>query len=92
MTIRKDTQPFFVDVDGESSSNKIVDIYITELGFVMIAVFNEDKKVTVNYICKNIQDILPEKIKLKEFNSRAEVIHQSSQQQPSKDDKFSSSL
>lgn len=92
MTIRRDTQPFFVDVDGESSSNKIVDIYITELGFVMISVFNEDKKVTVNYICKNIQDILPEKIKLKEFNSRAEVTHQSSQQQPSKDDKFSSSL
>jgi hypothetical protein len=92
MTIRRDTQPFFVDVDGESGPNKIVDIYITELGFVMISVFNEDKKVTVNYICKNIQDILPEKIKLKEFNSRAEVIHQSSQQQPSKDDKFSSSL
>ena len=92
MTIRRDTQPFFVDVEGEFSSNKIVDIYITELGFVMISVFNEDKKVTVNYICKNIQDILPEKINLKEFNSRAEVIHQSSQQQPSKDDKFSSSL
>ena len=92
MTIRRENQPFFVDVDGDSSSNKIVDIYITELGFVMISVFNEDKKVTVNYICKNIQDILPEKIKLKEFNSRAEVILQSSQQQPSKDDKFSSSL
>lgn len=92
MTIRRDTQPFFVDVDGESASNKIVDIYITELGFVMISVFNEDKKVTVNYICKNIQDILPEKIKLKDLSTRVEAIHQSSQQQPSKDDKFSSSL
>ena len=92
MTIRRETQPFFVDVDGDSSSNKIVDIYITELGFVMISVFNEDKKVTVNYICKNIQDILPEKIKLKELSTRAEVNPQSSQQQPSKDDKFPSSL
>jgi hypothetical protein len=92
MPIRRETQPFFVDVDGESSSSKIVDIYITELGFVMIAVFNEDKKVTVNYICKNIQDILPEKIKLKDLSSRAGEAHQSSQQQPSKDDKFSSSL
>jgi len=92
MTIRRETQPFFVDVDGEYTSNKIVDIYITELGFVMVAVFNEDKKVTVNYICKNIQDILPEKIKLKELSTRVEVIPQSSQQQPSKDDKFSSSL
>jgi hypothetical protein len=92
MPIRRDTQHFFVDVDGDSSSNKIVDIYITELGVVMVAVFNEDKKVTVNYICKNIQDILPEKIKLSKFSSREEVVRQSSQQQPSIDDRFSSSL
>ena len=87
MTIRKETHSFLVAVEGEPGPNRIEDIYVTELGFVMISIFNEDKKVTVNYICGEIEDFLPEKIKIKE-----EVNHQSSQQQPSKDDKFSSSL
>ena len=87
MTIRKETHPFLVAVEGEPGPNRIEDIYVTELGFVMISIFNEDKKVTVNYICGEIEDFLPEKIKIKE-----EVNLQSSQQQPSKDDKFSSSL
>jgi len=87
MTIRKETHPFLVAVEGEPGPNRIEDIYVTELGFVMISIFNEDKKVTVNYICGEIEDFLPEKIIIKE-----EVNPQSSQQQPSKDDKFSSSL
>jgi len=87
MTIRKETHPFLVAVEGEPGPNRIEDIYVTELGFVMVSIFNEDKKVTVNYICGEIEDFLPEKIKIKE-----EVNLQSSQQQPSKDDKFSSSL
>jgi len=87
MTIRKETHPFLVAVEGESGPNRIEDIYITGLGFVMISIFNEDKKVTVNYICGEIKDFLPERIKLKVGEA-----HQSSEQQPSKDDIFSSSL
>ena len=87
MAIRRETHPFLVAVEGESGPNRIEDIYITGLGFVMISIFNEDKGVTVNYICGEIEDILPEKIKIKE-----EEVRQSSEQQPSKDDKFSSSL
>ena len=87
MAIRRETHPFLVAVEGESGPNRIEDIYITELGFVMVSIFNENKKVYVNYICGEIEDILPEKIKIKE-----EEVHQSSEQQPSKDDKFSSSL
>jgi hypothetical protein len=87
MTIRRETHPFLVAVEGESGPNRIEDIYITGLGFVMISIFNVDKGVTVNYICGEIEDFLPEKIKIKE-----EEVHQSSEQQPSKDDKFSSSL
>ena len=87
MAIRRETHPFLVAVEGESGPNRIEDIYITGLGFVMISIFNEDKGVTVNYICGEIEDFLPEKIKIKE-----EEAHQSSEQQPSKDDRFSSSL
>ena len=87
MAIRRETHPFPVVVEGESGPNRIEDIYITELGFVMVSIFNEDKKVTVNYICGEIKDFLPEKIKIKE-----EEVRQSSEQQPSKDDRFSSSL
>ena len=87
MTIRRETHPFLVAVEGESSPNRIEDIYITGLGFVMISIFNEDKKVTVNYICGEIKDFLPDRIKIKE-----EEVRQSSEQQPSKDDRFSSSL
>jgi hypothetical protein len=85
MAIRKETHPFLVAVEGESGPNRIEDIYITELGFVMVSVFNEDKKVTVNYICGEIKDFLPDRIKVEE-------VRQSSEQQPSKDDRFSSSL
>ena len=87
MAIRRETHPFLVAVEGELGPNRIEDIYITGLGFVMISIFNEDKGVTVNYICGEIEDFLPEKIKIKE-----EEVRQSSEQQPSKDDKFSSSL
>ncbi len=87
MTIRRETHPFLVAVEGESGPNRIEDIYITGLGFVMISIFNEDKKVTVNYICGEIEDFLPDRIKIKE-----EEVRQSSEQQPSKDDRFSSSL
>ena len=86
-SIRREVCKFPVEVEGDSRSNRIEDIYITELGFVMVSIFNEDKKVTVNYICGEIEEFLPEKIKIKE-----EEVRQSSEQQPSKDDKFSSSL
>ena len=86
-SIRRETSKFPVEVEGDSSSNRIEDIYISELGYVMVSIFNTEKKVYVNYICGEIKDILPDKIKLKEGVDR-----QSSQQQPSKDDKFSSSL
>jgi hypothetical protein len=87
MTIRRETHPFLVAVEGESGPNRIEDIYITGLGFVMISIFNEDKGVTVNYICGEIKDFLPDRIKIK-----VEEVRQSSEQQPSKDDRFSSSL
>ena len=87
MAIRRETHPFLVAVEGESGPNRIEDIYITGLGFVMISIFNEDKGVTVNYICGEIDDFLPDKIKIK-----VEEVRQSSEQQPSKDDRFSSSL
>ena len=86
-SIRKESCKFPVVVEGDQGSNRIEDIYITELGYVMVSIFNEDKKVYVNYICKEIKEILPEKIQIKE-----EVDPQFSQQQPSRDDKFSSSL
>ena len=87
MTIRRETHPFLVAVEGEPGPNRIEDIYITGLGFVMISIFNEDKGVTVNYICGEIEDFLPDRIKIK-----VEEVRQSSEQQPSKDDRFSSSL
>lgn len=82
-SIRKKVCKFPVEVEGDSTSNRIEDIYITELGYVMITIFNLEKKVYVNYICGNIKSILPEKIKLKE-----EEVPQSSPQSFSKDDKF----
>jgi hypothetical protein len=84
-TIKKDVHPFEVEVHDDFfpiGKNTIYDIYITELGYVMISVYNEDKKVYVNYICKKLKDILPENIKLKEVGG-----HQSFVQQISKDDK-----
>lgn len=86
-SIRKSVCKFPVEVEGDSSPNRIEDIYITELGYVMVSIFNLEKKVYVNYICGEIKNILPGKIKLKEGEA-----HQSSQQQPSIDDRFSSSL
>ena len=83
--IRRDVCPFDVEIQGDSihvGKNTIKDIYITELGYVMIAVFNEDKKVYVNYICKELKDILPVKIRLKEVGD-----HQSFERLPSKDDR-----
>jgi hypothetical protein len=85
--IRKGVCKFPVEVEGDLSPNRIEDIYITELGYVMVSVFNLEKKVRVNYICKDIKDILPSKIKIK-----GEEDPQSSPQSFSKDDKFLSSL
>lgn len=87
--IRKSTFPFEVEVEGlnPEEKNLIKDIYITELGYVMVSIFNEEKKVCVNYICGELKNILPAKIKIKE-----EVNPQSSLLQPSRDDRFSSSL
>ena len=86
-SIRREVSKFPVEVEGDSGPNRIEDIYITELGYVMISIYNKEKKVSVNYICGEVKDILPEKVKLK-----AEEVHQSSEQQPAKDDIFSSSL
>lgn len=87
--IRKSTFPFAVEVEGinPEEKNLLKDIYITELGYVMASVFNEEKKIYVNYICGELKNILPPKIKIKE-----EVVPQSSPLQPSRDDRFSSSL
>ena len=67
LVIRRDVCPFEVSIEGgnEDEKNIIKDIYITELGLVMIAIYNEEKKITVNYVCSNLKDILPDKISLK---------------------------
>lgn len=88
--IRREVFPFEVELEDDctpTAENIIKDIYITELGYVMISVYNKDRKVTVNYICKELKEILPSKIKIK-----GEVDHQSSGQQPSIDDIFPPSL
>jgi len=67
--IRREVHPFEVEISEDSThagKNTIKDIYITEIGYVMISVYNESRKVYVNYICKELKDILPEKIKVKE--------------------------
>lgn len=74
-SIRRETFKFPVDVAGELDSNRIEDIYITELGFVMVCIYNPNRKVYVNYTCGKIEDILPARIKIKE-----EEAHRSSQQ------------
>ena len=86
-SIRREVSKFPVEVEGDAGPNRIEDIYVTELGYVMVSIYNTEKKVYVNYICGEIKDILPEKIKL-----RVGEAHQSSEQQLSKDDRFSSSL
>lgn len=74
-SIRRETFKFPVDVAGESDPNRIEDIYLTELGFIMVCVYNPIRKVYVNHICGKIGDILPARIKIKE-----EEAHRSSQQ------------
>ena len=86
-SIRREVSKFPVEVEGDAGPNRIEDIYVTELGYVMVSIYNTEKKVYVNYICGEIKDILPKKIKL-----RVGEAHQSSEQQLSKDDRFSSSL
>jgi hypothetical protein len=86
-SIRREVHKFPVEVEGDAGPNRLEDIYVTELGYVMVSIYNSEKKVYVNYICEEIGNILPTKIKLK-----VEEVHQSSEQQPSKDDRFSSSL
>lgn len=63
--IRREVFPFEVQVEDTFEKTTIKDIYITELGYVMISIYNEDRKVTVNYICRELKDILPSKIVLK---------------------------
>lgn len=75
---RRDVFPFEVELQNDETHkgrNFISDIYITELGLVMVSIFNEERKVWVNYRCGEIRDILPEKIKLK-----VGEVHQSSGQ------------
>ena len=86
-SIRREIHKFPVGVEGDAGPNRLEDIYVTELGYVMVSIYNTEKKVYVNYICGEIKDILPEKIKL-----TVEEAHQSSQQQPSINDRFSPSL
>lgn len=62
--VRKSIYPFRVET-GDGGERTIQDIYITELGNVMISVFDEKKKVTVNYPCGKIWDFLPRKIKIR---------------------------
>lgn len=81
--IRKKVCKFPVEVDGDLGPNRIEDIYITELGYVMVSVFNLEKKVYVNYICEDVKNILPQKIRIK-----GEEDPQSFPQRFSKDDKF----
>jgi hypothetical protein len=67
--IRREVHPFEVNIPGDSvhtGKNTIRDIYITEIGYVMVSVYNEDRGVYVNYICKELKDILPKKIEIKE--------------------------
>ncbi len=63
--IRKNVFKFPVDVEGDAGLNRIEDIYISDLGYVMISIYNLENKVTVNYICSEIKNILPEKLNLK---------------------------
>lgn len=63
--IRRESKIFPVEIEGEFGSTLLNDIYISELGFVMISIFDENKKITVNYICGEIKDFLPKKVKIK---------------------------
>jgi hypothetical protein len=69
-SIRRETFKFPVDVARDLDPNQIEDIYITELGFVMVSIYNTNRKVYVNYICGKIEDILPANIKIKEVGVR----------------------
>ena len=64
-SIRRSVCKFPVEVEGDSGPNRIEDIYITELGYVMVSIFNLEKKVYVNYICGEIKTSYPEKLNLK---------------------------
>lgn len=89
-TVRKSIFPFEVDIEGDNTfpgKNIIKDIYTTELGYLMVSVFNTEKKVTVNYICGELKNILPKKIKIKE-----EGVRQSSLPSPATEGRSDSSL
>ena len=62
--IRKDTHIFKVKVDGSEDPHIIKDIYITEPGYIMISVYNEENKTCINYGVSKIQDLLPDTIKI----------------------------
>lgn len=62
--IRKDTHIFKVKVEENEDPQIIKDIYITETGSIMVSVYNEKKKICINYGVSEIQDILPETIKI----------------------------
>jgi hypothetical protein len=66
---RRRVFPLEVKIENDefrSGRNIIEDIYVTELGYVMISVFNEQRKVWVNYNCGGIEKILPKNIQIKE--------------------------
>ena len=62
--IRKDTHIFKVKVDESENPHIIKDIYITEIGCIMISVYDDKKQVCTNYTVSKIQEILPDKIKI----------------------------
>jgi hypothetical protein len=47
-SIRREVSKFPVEVEGDSGPNRVEDIYITELGYVMVSIYNAEKKVYVN--------------------------------------------
>lgn len=59
--------PLEVKIEGDKTPGKkvIKDIYITELGHLMISVFNEEKKTSINYRCGDLREILPQRIEIK---------------------------
>ena len=62
--IRKSSFPLEVTIE-KSEGNLLKDIYVTELGHVMISVYNKNKKVTINYSCGGIERFLPEGVEIK---------------------------
>ena len=61
---RKDTHIFKVEVGENEPPQIIKDSYITEIGCIMISLYDEKRKVCTNYPVSKIQEVLPDKIKI----------------------------